>query len=131
MVDYGPPEITTLDPGDDVTVYYRSSRSGNEVSRTGMMAFTTVVDDSEFYWVHTDKTESLKHQYIILYESETEDGDPVVLVTSATVTADEPNDGDPVKPGKYHTITFSIDRKSHLGLCSRVMKDGVNINVEL
>ena len=95
------------------------------------MAFTIVVDDSELYWVHTEKRESLKHQYIILYETETEDGEPVVQATSATVAADEPNDGDPVKPGKHYTISFRIARKSHLGLCLRVMKDGVNINVEL
>jgi hypothetical protein len=131
MPDYGPPEISILDPGDDVKAYYRSSRSGNEVSRKGTVAFITVVDETEFTWVRTDNPEPLKHQYIILYETETDDGEPVVLVTSATVSAEEPNDGDPVKPGEHYAIQFSIARKSHLGVCFRVMKDGVNINVEL
>jgi len=95
------------------------------------MAFTTAVDGTVFHWVRTAKKGPLKHQYIILYETETDDGDLVVLAISATVQADEPNDGDPVKPGEQHFIQFSVARQSHLGLVNRVMVDGVNINVEL
>jgi len=95
------------------------------------VAFTTEVDGTVFHWVHTGKPNPLKHQYMVLYGTESDDGDPIVLASSVTVSAEEPNDGDPVKPGDSWPITFSIARQSTLGLVNRVMKDGVNINVEL
>ena len=129
--DYGTPELSNLDVDADVKAHYRSRRSGNEVSRKGTMAFTTEVDGTTFHWVHTEKAQRLKHQYLVLYETETDDGDPIVLASSVTVSADEPNDGDPVKPGSTFATTFSVARQSTLGLVDRVMQNGVNINVEL
>lgn len=92
------------------------------------MAFTTG-DEPVFHWVHTGKPNPLKHQYMVLYDTETEDGDPIVLASSVTVSAEEPNDGEPVKPGSSFVTTFSVARQSTLGLVDRVMQNGWNINV--
>ena len=95
------------------------------------MAFTTEVDGTVFHWIHTGKPHRLKHQYLVLYGTETDDGERIVLASSVTVSADEPNDGDPVKPGSSWHTRFSVARQSTLGLVDRVMQNGVNINVEL
>lgn len=129
MVDTDdPPDLTRLDDGDEVRVYYTSQRSGNEVDRTGEVAFTTPGDDGTLYWVHTEQRDTLKHQYVVLYTAETEGGDPAVAALSVTVRGDEPNDGDPPKPGASFVVQFTVERTSHLGVVDRVMKNGVNIN---
>jgi len=47
-----------------------------------------------------------------------------------TVSAAEPNDGDPVLPGRTYAITFTAKRTSFLGVVDRIMRDGVNINCD-
>jgi hypothetical protein len=127
-----PPDLDRLEEGDDVKVHYLSKRSGNEVDRTGEFVFTTSNpdDDTTLFWVHTDQPSPLKHQYVVLSKAETTDGDDVVIATSATVAADDPNDGDPPRPGTHHAVQFTAERTSHLGIVDRVMKNGWNINVQ-
>lgn len=126
-----PPALDRLDEGDDARVYYRSSRSGNEVDRRGEVAFTTTNEnDKRLFWVHTEQRDTLKHQYVVLYDAETTSGDPCVAATSVTVAAEVPNDGDPPKPGATFAVTFTVERTSHLGVVDRVMKDGWNLNVD-
>jgi len=47
-----------------------------------------------------------------------------------TVSAAEPNDGDPVLPGRTYAITFTTKRTSFLGVVDRIMRDRVNINCD-
>jgi len=132
MVDTDdPPELSRLEQGDEARVYYRSQRSGNEVDRTGEFVFTTLddADAGPFYWVHTEQRDTLKHQYAVLHDTETTDGDPCVAAYSVTVSADPPDDDPPPKPGDSFALTFNVDRKSLLGVVDRVMKNGWNLNV--
>jgi hypothetical protein len=126
-----PPDLSRLEPGDDLKVYYRSQRSGNEVDRKGEFLFTTLddADAGPLYWVHTEQRDTLKHQYAVLNATETTDGEPCVAAYSVTVAADEPNEGDPPKPPATFAVTFNVERKSLLGVVDRVMKNGWNLNV--
>lgn len=126
-----PPDLSRLDEGDEVRVYYRSSRSGNEVDRRGEFVFTTANEnDKRLFWVHDEQRDTLKHQYVVLYDAETTIGDPCVAALSATVEADPPNDGDPPKPGGIFTVQFTVQRTSHLGVVDRIMRNGWNLNVD-
>lgn len=125
-----PPDLSRLEDGDEVRVYYRSTRTGNEVDRRGEYVFTTTnPEDRRLYWVHTEQRDTLKHQYVVLYDTERKGGGPCVAATSVTVEAEQPND-DPPKPGSHYAIQFNVARKSHLGVVDRVMKNGWNINVD-
>jgi hypothetical protein len=126
-----PPDLSQLEQGDDARVYYRSQRSGNEVDRRGEFVFTTTnPDDEQLFWVHTEQRDTLKHQYVVLSDGKTKSGDPCVVAMSVTVAADEPNEGDPPKPGNHFVVQFTVERTSVLGVVNRVMKDGWNLNVE-
>jgi hypothetical protein len=126
----GMPNLARLDLGDPVTVYYRSERSGNEVRRKGEVTDFTPADDGRMVWVHNGQRAPLKHQYVTMMGVKPEDGDPAVLAQSATVSADPPNDGDPPAPGRSFRVTFTIERSSFLGVVDRIMRDGVNINLD-
>jgi len=125
-----PPDLSRLEYGDQVRVHYRSERSGNEVTRKGEVEELRPGNENQITWVHTEQRGPLKHQYVTLMKAETKAGDSVVTAHSQTVSAAEPNDGDPVMPGRTCAITFTTERVSFLGVVDRIMRDGVNINFD-
>ena len=130
MTSDEPPDLSRLEVGDTVTVYYRSERSGNEVRRKGEVRDTSQVGDSRMIWVHNGQRAPFKHQYVTLIEVEAKDGGQAVAAQSVTVSADPPNDGDPPAPGSSFRVAFTLGRTSFLGLVDRIMRDGVNINFD-
>lgn len=124
-----PPDLSRLELGDELRVYYTSKRSGNEVDRKGELTHTNQTEDDTLYWVHTEQRSPLKHQYVVLGAAKLESGEEVVAAHSVTLAAESPNDGDPPAPGASYMVHFSADRMSLLGVVDRIMRDGWNINV--
>lgn len=117
------PDIDRLEEGHEVSVYYRSKRSGNMVDRTGTVSESADLDSGRMVRVHTGERGPYKHQYVTLVYADTEEEDKVVAAFSETVDSDEPAGGDPPVVGEIYTVRFTVSRRSFLGEVDRVVRE--------
>lgn len=115
------PDLERLDRGDEVTVYYNSNRSGNEVDRTGTVSNTLVSDDGEHIArIHVDRHSALKRQYVALAEVES-DGEEFVAAFSLTAEAEIGME--PPQLGRHFSTKFTTTRTTYLGTVDRIVRE--------
>lgn len=120
----GVPDLTALDEGDDVEVYYQSERSGNEVERSGVVAFTYNPEDGEpVVWVHTEAVTPFKHRYLTLTTGEATDGSEIVVACSVTTEADTDGIDDPPRPFRTYSYKLESVHSTVLGIADRIIRD--------
>ena len=115
------PDISGLEPGNEVRVFYRSQRSGNEVDREGTVSAVVESEGKRIVRVHTGNPEPLKYVFMGIIQSETESGREGVFAFSQTATAEMPFDGAP-KVGKPYLVKFEFSRTSILGEVDRIVR---------
>jgi hypothetical protein len=121
------PDLSELEEGNEVRVFYLSSRSKNEVDREGTVSEVTSSDENRIVRVHTEEREPLKHIFIVMTEAELNSGEERVFAFSQTVEPkylgwEERNDLARPELGKVYTLTFEVSRNSYLGPVDRIVR---------
>lgn len=116
------PDLSRFEVGNDVRVFYRSQRSGNEVDREGTVSEVIEADDGPVVRVHTGEPEPFKHIYMALTEAESKDGEVRVHAFSQTTEPDGMDWEDGPDLGMSYVLQFSISRNTYLGPVDRVVR---------
>lgn len=128
MTDDDLPDIRSLEEGDEVRIFYKSERSGNEVSREGRVELVREGDGERIVYIHTEKKEPLKQVYAALMEAETTSGRDVVAAYSVTAEPDELPFDDHPELGDTYTFTMDVARSSILGVVDRIVSLNTSTN---
>lgn len=118
-----PSALDRLEEDHEVRVSYTSSRSGNEVTRSGPVNHTKESDDSKpIVYIHDGEKEPFKHTYVVLTSSVTAGGDPCIAAFSLTA---EP-DGLEWESGPDLSTTYSFkmkpERTTLLGVVTKLVR---------
>jgi hypothetical protein len=116
------PDLSGLEEGQEVRIYYRSSRSGNEVDREGAVSEIIEPDDGLLVRVHTGNPEPLKHVYVAMMYAESKDGEERVHAFSQTTEPEGMDWEDGPDLGRVYTLHYEITRNTYLGPVDRVVR---------
>jgi len=118
------PDLSKIQVGHEVTAYYASQRSGNEVDRTGTVTAAMKREDGgNLIRYHVEQRDCFKHSYVALTETELASGEEAVAAFSLTAEADPPEGGDPPTLAKMYMVEYESVRTSLLGIVDRVVRE--------
>jgi len=121
------PDLSALEEGNEVRVFYRSTRSGNEVKREGTVSEVIPSEENRIVRVHTEEREPLKHIFLCMTEAEDNSGKERVFAFSQTAEPDslgweERHDLARPELGEVYTLRFEVSRNSYLGPVDRIVR---------
>lgn len=109
------PDLTEYETGNELRVYYKSQRSGNEIKREGEISEIVEGDDGPIVRILAEKPEPMKYVYVAMLKAPSKDGEERVHAFSQTAEPDGMEWDDSPKTGRTYTITYTISRSSYLG----------------
>lgn len=120
-----PPDLSRLKEGYEITAYYRSMRSGNEVDRGGEVTAVKETEKGHFARVYIEQRDCFKHQYMALADATTDRDEDVVAAYSITAEAEPPaaNEDNPPILGRMYPVRFEPERTSILGIVDRIVRE--------